>query len=213
MGALACFATQHAPGTHRQFHWKPDRHSWRIPPQPPPCALSPFPTQRAGFTPEVQCQSCHSRALNRLGVWDLATTFHWFLLAAVRRGKASFSPIRIFGAGVLNDPLNVTGEKNGQSLNLAWAGPWQQGKNLIECGGFKRQETWWPFPVFWRADSIALLKMLIPNGSLQNRSSEKALGMSYKRVEDNHRQCVFRGHCVKFSGLKPCVMWNWVHSL
>lgn len=111
--------------------------------------------------------------------------------------KALFRPIRVFGAGVLNDPLNVTGEKNGQSLNLAWAGLWQQGENLIECGGFKRHETWWPFPVFWRADSIALLKMLIPNGSHKNRSSEKTLGVTNKRLEEDHKQRMFRGHCVK----------------
>lgn len=38
----------------------------------------------------------------------------------------------------LNDPLNVIGRegKNVQSLNLAGAGRWQRGENLMECGGF-----------------------------------------------------------------------------
>lgn len=37
--------------------------------------------------------------------------------------KALFSLIKVFGVGVLNDPFNVIGEKNGQSLNLARVGP------------------------------------------------------------------------------------------
>lgn len=159
----------------------------KFPLQPLSFFHSCFPKQHAGVTPEVQCKSCHSQALNRCG--GLKSCYFIPLISDCYSsgGKTLFSPIRVFGAIVLNDPLNVTGEKNRQSLNLAWAGLWQQGKNLIECGGFKRHETWWPFPVFWRADSIALLKMLIPNGSLQNRSSEKALGMMNKRVEEDHK--------------------------
>lgn len=141
-----------------------------------------------------------------------AITFHWFLSATFQGGKDLFSPIRVFGDKVLNDPLNVTGEKNGQSLNLAWAGPWQQSKNLIECGDFKRQETWWPFPVFWRADSIALLKMLIPNGSLQNRSSKKALGVSNKTVEEDHKQRVYSGGTLLRFGTKALCNVQLCHS-
>lgn len=33
-------------------------------------------------------------------------------------------------------------------------------------------------------------------------STEKALGESSERVEDDHMQCVLRGHCVKFWAVK-----------
>lgn len=124
----------------------------KSPLQPGSCALSSFPSPHADLTPEL--------VLNCLVVHKLSTIFHWFPPAAVlslRKGGL-FRPIMVSGGGMLNDPLNVTWEKNGYSSNLAWSTLLQQGKKLIECGGFWQQETWWPFPVFWRADSIALWK-------------------------------------------------------
>lgn len=145
---------------HCWFDWKPEGPSWRKPHCNQDPVLSALSHPHMLTLPQSFSAGHVTAKLNCLGVHKLSTTFHWFPPAAVlllRKGGL-FRPNMVSGGGMLNDPLNVTWEKNGYSSNLAWSSLWQQGKKLIECGGFWQQETWWPFPVFWRADSIALWK-------------------------------------------------------